>query len=161
MNLFATYFLNQVNIHRVIFISLFTLLGPYQAATAQTQPLLNLRDIANQTQEDITTILGPQSSLNDKDAASSICANCQKYSYQNDHIIIEYTNDMADRITIRPQAGIRAEATPALLGLPNLKADVVRKSLSKWTGYDGVREISAFKKSDGTIDFVLVKVLTL
>lgn len=123
--------------------------------------LLPLYDIANQTQEDITTILGPQSSLNARDAANAICANCQKYSYQNDRIVIEYTNDMADRITIRPPAGIKAEQVPALLGLPAAVPDIANKDTMQWTGYEGIREVNALLGKDGIVQVILVKVLTL
>jgi len=123
--------------------------------------LLPLYDIANQTQEDITTILGPQSSLNAADAQAAICANCQKYSYQNDRIVIEYTNDMADRITIRPSAGIKAEQVPALLGLPEAVPDFADKDKMQWTRYEGIREINAFLGEDGSVRLILVKVLTL
>ncbi len=137
------------------------LCAPTPFATAQTKQILPLRDIANQTQEDITTILGPQSSLNTEDAGNAICANCQKYAYQNDRIIIEYTNDMADRITIRPPAGARAEDVPTLIGLVNKKANSVAGERMVWTDFAGIREISAYITSDGTLDYIVVKVLTL
>ncbi len=129
-------------------------------STRKIHPLIHIYDIADQTQEDITTILGPQSSLNVVDSKAAICANCQKYSYQNDSIIIEYTNDMADRITIRPEMKIEAQHVPLLLGLPDRKPDSISKSTLQWTEYDGIREVNAFIKSDGTVAYILVKVIT-
>ena len=150
-----------MTIRRIIFICLFALSGLPKVATAQTQPLLNLRDIANQTQEDITTILGPQSSLNAADAKAAICANCQKYSYQKDRIVIEYTNDMADRITIRPEARFWPWQVNALLGLPEALPDFANKEKMQWTRYEGIREVNAFLGEDGRVRLILVKVLTL
>lgn len=135
--------------------------APSQPAASTLKPLMNIRDIANQTQEDIATILGPQSSLDSKDAKSAVCANCQKYSYQNDRIIIEYTNDMADRITIRPAQAIPASQLPVLLGLPDLPPDRVTDGTLHWVRYEGMREITAFLDEGGTVRHIVVKVTTL
>ena len=130
------------------------------AASAPPVQVLDLRAVANQTQEDIATILGPQSSLSASDAANAICATCQKYAYQNDKILIEYTNDMADRITVRPPAGTSASRVPRLLGLPDKVPDVSDANRLQWTHYEGIREVNAFLNGDGTVGLVLVKVLT-
>ncbi len=129
-------------------------------ARLSPKPVFYLYDIANQTQEDITTILGPKSSLSPEDAAAAICKNCQKYSYQNDRIIIEYTNDMADRIIIRPEPGIKPEEVPALLGLKFVAPDSISENEMRWIRYGGVREVSGFFEKGGDLKFVLVKVLT-
>lgn len=147
-----------MNFSQLTFIFHLTLFGSH--AFAQLKPVFYLYDIANQTQEDITTILGPQSSLNAADAKAAICANCQKYSYQNDRIVIEYTNDMADRITIRPEAGIKAEQAPALLGLLESKPNFISIDKMQWTCYAGIRELNAFFGSDGEVKLILVKVIT-
>jgi len=155
----------EMNGFRCVFLLVFSLVFGGASCQHNARPaaavLLPLYDIANQTQEDITTILGPQSSLNAADAKAAICANCQKYSYQNDRIVIEYTNDMADRITIRPSAGIKAEQVPALLGLPEAVPDFADKDKMQWTRYEGIREINAFLGEDGSVRLILVKVLTL
>ncbi|MFB9296380.1 hypothetical protein [Persicitalea jodogahamensis] len=129
-------------------------------STIDIQPILHLYDIADQTQEDIATILGPQSSLNAEDAKAAVCANCQKYSYQNDRIIIEYTNDMADRIIIWPEKNNKAELTPSLLGLPNKKPDSIQDGKLLWKGYDGIRELIAFTDGNGAVTYILIKVIT-
>ncbi len=147
-----------MTLFQLTFISLFTLLGP--RAFAQVKPIFYLYDIANQTQEDIATILGPQSSLNAADAKAAICANCQKYSYQNDRITIEYTNDMADRITIRLPTGIEAKQVPALLGLPDAKPDFSGIDKMQWNCYAGIRELIAFLGRDREVRLILVKVIT-
>ncbi len=155
----------EMNGFRCVFLLVLSLVFGGASCQNNARPaaavLLPLRDLANQTQEDITTILGPQSSLNAEDAAKAICANCQKYSYQNDRIVIEYTNDMADRIMIRLEAGIKAKQVPALLGLPKAVPDFVDKDKMQWTGYQGIREVNAFFGENGTVRLILVKVLTL
>ncbi len=154
----------EMNVIRCIFLVVFALSFGWafsQNNPTSSQTLLPLYDIANQTQEDITTILGPQSSLNAADAKAAICANCQKYSYQNDRIVIEYTNDMADRITIRLEADIKAKQVPALLGLPKAAPDFANKHKMQWTRYEGIREVNAFLGKDGMVRLILVKVLTL
>ena len=149
-----------MTLHQLTFLCLFALCEtPVSAQTPK--PVFYLYDIANQTQEDITTILGPQSSLNAEDAANAICANCQKYAYQNDRIVIEYTNDMADRITIRPGAHVWPWQVHALLGLPEALPDFANKDKMQWTCYEGIREVNAFLGEDGRVKLILVKVLTL
>ncbi len=139
--------------------SLSSALGQTDSSNNQ-QILLPLYDIANQTQEDIATILGPQSSLNAEDAKAAICANCQKYSYQNHRIVIEYTNDMADRITIHTEAHIWPWQVHELLGLPEALPDFADKDKMQWTRYEGIREVNAFLREDGMVRLILVKVLT-
>lgn len=129
-------------------------------ATNSPAILLNLRDIANQTQEDITTILGPQSSLDPAAAARSGCATCQKYSYQDGKIEIVYMNDMADWITIFPPKGTPAPNIPTLLGLPDSAPQATTPTLWRWENIPGIREIQARLTVQGTVESVYIVVKT-
>lgn len=124
------------------------------------EEILPIRDIANQTQEDIATILGHQSQLDAESAAKSGCATCQKYSYQDGLVKIVYINDMADWITIMPRTPAPARQTPALLGLPDTEPDASAPGVLHWTQYEGIHKISAFRKSDGTLDYIYMRVTT-
>lgn len=129
------------------------------AATSPTL-LLNLRDIAGQTQEDIATILGPQSSLNPAAAARSGCPTCQKYEYQDGKIEIVYINDMADWITIFPPKGTLAPHIPTLLGLPESAPDTTTPTLWRWKKIPGIREIQARSTAEGRVESVYIVVKT-
>ena len=130
------------------------------AATPSPTLLLNLRDIAGQTQEDIATILGPQSSLNPAAAARSGCPTCQKYEYQDGKIEIVYINDMADWITIFPPEGTPAHHVPALLGLPEYAPQATTPTLWRWKEIPGIREIQARLTPQGTVESVYIVVRT-
>lgn len=130
------------------------------AATNSPTVLLNLRDIANQTQEDITTILGPQSSLDPAAALRSGCPTCQKYSYQDGKIEIVYMNDMADRITLFPPEGTPAQNIPTLLGLPESIPQATTPTLWRWKNIPGIREIQARLTAQGTVESVYIVVKT-
>lgn len=131
------------------------------SATTSPTPLLNLRDIAGQTQEDIATILGPQSSLNPASAARSGCPTCQKYQYQDGKIEIIYINDMADWITIFPPKGTPASHIPVLLGLPDSAPDSTTPTLWRWKKIPGIREVQARLTTKGTVESVYIVVKTL
>jgi hypothetical protein len=122
--------------------------------------LINIRDIANQTQEDIATILGPQSSLDPAKAAKSRCPNCQKYSYQDGTIEITYINDMADWITLFPPPGIPARQTPALLGLSDVEPDYIDSNVLRWKNKAGIRELITYQDATGAISSIQVFVTT-
>ena len=152
---------------QLLFFSLLTIAcgsapSQHQNTTAYSspKPLLNILDIANQTQEDIATILGPQSSLSLAAAARSGCPTCQKYSYQDGKIEIVYINDMADWITIFPPPGTPARQTPTLLGLPYTQPDDSDPTIMRWKNRAGIREIQAHLTEAGTIDFIYLVVNT-
>ena len=130
------------------------------ANNSAPEPLLNIRDIANQTQEDIATILGPQSSLDPDAATRSGCPTCQKYSYQDGKIEIVYINDMADWITIFPPKGTPARQTLTLLGLPDAQPDATTPTLWRWGQIAGIREIQAHLDPAGSIEFIYLLVKT-
>lgn len=133
-----------------------------QSSTASSPTvLLNIRDIANQTQEDIATILGPQSSLDPAAAARSGCPTCQKYSYQDGKIEIVYINDMADWITIFPPKGTLAQSLPTLLGLPESAPDTTTTTLWRWKQIPGIGEVQARLTTKGTVESVYIVVKTL
>ncbi|MPR33019.1 hypothetical protein [Salmonirosea aquatica] len=125
------------------------------------KPLLNIRDIADQTQEDIATILGPQSSLDPEKAARSRCPNCQKYSYQEGTIEITYINDMADWITIYPPKGTPARQTPILLGLPDTPPDSTSPSFWRWNQIPSIQELRAQLNPAGSVESIYIIVKTL
>lgn len=129
-------------------------------SASEPDKILNILDIAGQTQEDIATILGHQSQLDAESAARSGCPTCQKYSYKDDLVKIVYINDMADWITITPPAAFRARDTPALLGLPDAEPDYTDQKVLRWKGYEGIQEIGAFRKPDGTLDYIYLRVTT-
>jgi hypothetical protein len=131
-----------------------------KTATSPPTPLLNIRDIANQTQEDIATILGIQSSLDPAAAARSGCPTCQKYAYQDGKIEIVYINDMADWITIFPPEGTPVGQIPVLLGLPNTPPDSTTPTLWQWKNIPDIREIQARLHPKGTVESVYVVVKT-
>lgn len=122
--------------------------------------ILPIRDIANQTQEDIAMILGHQSQLDAESASKAGCPTCQKYSYQDGLVKIVYINDMADWITITPRTPAPARQTPALLGLPDAAPDFTDQKVLRWTRYEGIQQISAFRKPDGTLDYIYIKAIT-
>ena len=150
------------------------LLLPFFASACQSAPtrhtqtppdtlpenILNIRDIAGQTQEDIATILGHQSQLDAETAARSGCPTCQKYAYQDGLVRIVYINDMADWLTITPRTPVAAVHTPSLLGLPAATPDYADDKVLRWNRYEGIREISAYRKTDGTVDYIYMKVTT-
>ncbi len=128
--------------------------------TSPPTPLLNIRDIANQTQEDIATILGIQSSLDSAAAARSGCPTCQKYSYQDEKIEIVYINDMADWITLFPPEGTPVGQIPVLLGLPNAPPDSTTPTLWRWKNIPDIREIQARLNPKGMVESVYIVVKT-
>lgn len=127
---------------------------------APLEKILHIRDIAGQTQEDIATILGHQSMLDAESAAKSGCAPCQKYSYRDGLVKIVYINDMADWITITPLDTLPALQTPALLGLSNTSPGYADERELRWTNYEGIRQISTFKRPDGSIEYIYMRVTT-
>ena len=131
------------------------------SATSSPIILLNLRDIAGQTQEDIATILGPQSSLNPAAAARSGCPTCQKYEYQDGKIEIIYINDMADWITIFPPEGTLPPHIPTLLGLSECAPQATTPTLWRWKKIPGIREIQARLTAQGTVESIYIVVKTL
>ncbi len=129
-------------------------------AASPPKSLLNIQDIANQTQEDIATILGPQSSLDPAAAARSGCPTCQKYSYQDGKIEIIYINDMADWITIFVPEGTLGREIPVLLGLPDIPPDSTSPTLWRWKNIPAIREIQARLNAKGTVASVYIVVKT-
>ncbi|HEV7349264.1 hypothetical protein [Telluribacter sp.] len=124
-------------------------------------PIIDIKEIANQTQEDLEHIIGLTSSfqpLNSEELA--VCKNCQKYIYKNGLVRIVYINDMADWITVNPPDSTPVQHALPLLGLPATPPDTKSDSLSRWKGLHGLREINVFTRPDRTIDYMLVKVLT-
>jgi hypothetical protein len=130
------------------------------AAHSEVIPLLNIRDIAGQTQEDIATILGHQSQLDSLSAARSGCPTCQKYAYLNGLVKIVYINDMADWITITPLGQFPAHQAPILLGLIDMSPDFTDQKTLRWNHYEGIRMITAFKKPDGSLSHIYLRVTT-
>lgn len=156
-----------MTLRQLLFFSLITLScgsapsRPHTSSTTSSPTvLMNIRDIANQTQEDIATILGPQSSLDPAAAARSGCPNCQKYSYQDGKIEIIYINDMADWITIFPPQGTSPRQTLIMLGLPDASPNATTPTLWRWNQTPGIREIQARLNAEGTVESVYVVVLT-
>jgi hypothetical protein len=158
---------NRMPLFCLLLLSFFTSASQSApSSNAQTAPdslpekILNIRDIAGQTQEDIATILGHQSQLDAETAARAGCPTCQKYSYQDGLVRIVYINDMADWLTITPRTAVPAEHTPTLLGLPAATPDYTDNKVLRWNRYEGIRKISAYRKADGTIDYIYMKVTT-
>lgn len=132
----------------------------HTAPDSLPEKILNIRDIAGQTQEDIATILGHQSQLDAESAARAGCPTCQKYAYQDGLVKIVYINDMADWITITPRSAVPATHTPSLLGLPSTHPDHTDNKVLRWKSFEGIREIITYRKADGTIDYIYMKVTT-
>jgi hypothetical protein len=130
------------------------------ADQSKVAPLLTIRDIAGQTQEDIATILGHQSQLDSLSAARSGCPTCQKYTYLNGLVKIVYINDMADWITITPSNVLPARLTPTLLGMADTPPDYSDQKMLRWSHYEGIRLITAFKKPDGSLSHIYLRVTT-
>lgn len=153
-----------MTLHGILFLSFLTFAcqssPPQTPHSATNQKLLNILDIAGQTQEDIATILGHQSQLDAESAAKSGCATCQKYSYKEGLIKIVYMNDMADWITITPTEAINPQQVPALLGLPILPPDQANKQILSWHKYPTIKSIQAFLKADGTLDYIYMRGIT-
>lgn len=130
------------------------------AGSATTEKLLNILDIAGQTQEDIATILGHQSQLDPESAAKSGCPTCQKYSYKDGLVKIVYINDMADWITITPSEAVQAQQVPTLLGLPDRSPDSSSNRMLHWNNYPTIHSIQVYITPDGTIEYIYLKVTT-
>ncbi|GAB3180553.1 putative periplasmic lipoprotein [Telluribacter humicola] len=125
-------------------------------------PIITIKEIANQTQEDLEHILGLTSSFQPLNREElTVCKNCQKYIYKNGLVRIVYINDMADWITVNPPDSTPVRDALPLLGLPATPPVITTDSLSRWTSVQGLREINVYTKPDGTIDYILVKAFTL
>jgi hypothetical protein len=153
--------------HLLLVLTLHLLAGACRAQPTEAErqvpaPIVVITELANQTQEDLEHLLGLTSSfqpLNPQELA--VCKNCQKYIYKNGLVRIVYINDMADWITVNPPDSTPVQHALPLLGLPATPPDTKSDSLSRWTNVQGLREIKVYTKPDGTIDYMLVKVLTL
>lgn len=133
-----------------------------QAQEPAVTPIIVIKEIANQTQEDLEHILGLTSSfqpLNQEEL--TVCKNCQKYIYKNGLVRIVYINDMADWITVNPPDSFRVQDALPLLGLPATPPDRTTDSLSLWKEVHGLKEINVYTTPKGTIDYILVKSFTL
>jgi hypothetical protein len=155
--------------HFLLVLTLHLLAGACRAQPTEAErqvpavtPIVVITELANQTQEDLEHLLGLTSSfqpLNPQELA--VCKNCQKYIYKNGLVRIVYINDMADWITINPPEGTPLQHALPLMGLPATPPTAKSDSLSRWTNVPGLREINVYTIPDGTIDYILVKVLTL
>ncbi|GAB2775841.1 hypothetical protein GCM10027275_18740 [Rhabdobacter roseus] len=128
--------------------------------TAAPRAVVQIHEIAKQTQEDIELILGKVGSLEASADGFAGCLTCQKYTYQQGTVEIVYINDAADWIRVRPPAPRLVADALAVLGLPERAPDFSEKTTKRWENHEGLRQITVHHQPDGTITEIIVKAIT-
>lgn len=142
------------------FTLLYAFFGPEPAPTLV---IVNIREVAGKTPDEVSNYLGPAKKLYDVKDRRSGCGKdkeCPKFSYRKDSIEVAFINGKADWITVNVNGKKWEESAIELIGLSKTPPTGKAPGAFRWTNIEGFNEVAVFPGKGDEISMFYIKTVT-